>query len=190
MSQFKIPAWLVATIILFAFILVAGLLFMVLEKLPPSASPSALEARFSVPIRFLKEMAACHPGPGHHKAWWDRVEANAGLFSDPVILGASIYVCHESMRTVSMTVKAFDAPESTVLESWINDLSPSSAFPDVGRPSLVHRHAGGRRLVKYRNVFLDASGKRRGYQLVLDLERLEATCESSENGAHTSGAAR
>lgn len=190
MSRLNIPTWSVAAVIVVVFALVAGLLFLLFEGLPPSVSPQALEERFKDQIDFLKTMAADHPGSGYQKEWWRQVEAKAGLFSDPVILGVSIYVCHEPRRFTSVTVKSFEAPRSSMLESWIKDLSQSETLPDVGRPTLVHWHAGGRRLVKYRNLFLDASGKRKGYQLVLDLDRIVATCESTDSGARTSSEAR
>ena len=123
--------WLIV-ISVFIFLIAAGVFLLMMKELPPCAETQAIEKRFTKQIAFLREMAeTCDAdgfiaGPPSGKeegaesikrlkddeAWWKTVEEKADLFSDPVILGASVVIFAPNMQ-ISHVVKEYDEPSGS-----------------------------------------------------------------------------
>ena len=111
-----------------------------------------------------EEVTEITKGLKDSEAWWKRVEEKVDLFSDPVILGASVAIFAPNMD-ISLGVKEYEKPSGS--------LPLSGRGSGVDSPTTRLLFAGARFLVEYENRFLDASGKERGYRMILDLDRLE-----------------
>ena len=149
------------------------------ERLPACARPAAIQARFSEQIEFLERLAetrsdsAC---PGELTQdferqirtlfeWERHAAAEKDLFSDAVILGAGVVESCEG-ATVNTEIKPYDE----LARSW----SRTMFWPKVKEwPASSLWYVGRRQVVRYEDRVTDASGKNRGFRLILDLELLE-----------------
>lgn len=168
------------------------------RDLPPCADPEAIEARFAKQIEFLKDLAVSFPFEQHlpvsrrpdekqieefraelekyqgtMEEWQRRVDQGADLFADPAIIGASVINDHSSQYVTRTVIKECEELEESWFGAMLESISGGASSPGVDKPAVRRLHVVGRRLVRIENLFLDPAGKRRGYQLVIDLDRLE-----------------
>jgi len=178
-----IPKWLkiALPVLIMGGILVAALVALVMETVPPDAQPAVLEARFEKQLAFMRDLAGdlpmqgCEERPGARsreellalvdslKAWETRVKAGEDLFKDPVILAAEILqMCDGSQKTYG--VKRYEGPEST----W-----SAAMFRRTDQwPSVSLWFAGTQRQVRYDARIGGSDADPLLIRLILDLENL------------------
>jgi hypothetical protein len=152
----------------------AGVLKVLLEEIPASARPEAIQQRFGRQLEFLRDLAATYPAKEcrtdlpteieSSAAWEKRVDSGAELFSEPVILGASV-ICYLPNATMYLAVKVYEKPTES--------FSRVMVLPRTEPPSVSLWYTRERRVIHYEDHVLDSSGVTKGYRLVLDLDRLE-----------------
>jgi hypothetical protein len=174
----KRPLWPLI-MILACFLLFLAMAAMGIMKFSASSSgldPAFVEKRFKEHLDFLRELAVDYeeevleleeagvndPIRIPAKGWLKRLEEVEDRFSDPVVVGARVYTAYSATSQSKIVIKECDAS------------SFSSLFdrPGVERPVLLEKIVGTRHMVSYENLVLDSEGTARGYQLIIDLNRL------------------
>jgi hypothetical protein len=181
------PTWALIAMAAFVLVVIACLVALLLQEVPPHAGPQAVEKRFAPQIECLKELSLIYeledfaidpdkiaeiakqgkdPTKGQ-AGFWEKADAAEGLFADPAILGASVILYQGNMK-ISARVKEDDEPE----DMW----SPFEVFgssPEVDSARTSLWYSGVKKIIKYEKLTLNEAGTKKGYELILDLERLE-----------------
>jgi hypothetical protein len=192
------PFWALIALSVFVVLVLGGLLALLLQEVPPHAGPRAIEKQFAPQLECLKELSlhykledfAVDPDEIARKAeqgidpiqgqaaFWEKAEAAEPLFNDPAVLGAGVLLFEGNMK-ISATVKSDELVEGM----W----SPYEIFdspPEQGRPRTTLWYAGVKKLIKYERLTRSEAGRSMGFELILDLEQLDASLPS-EGGAVT-----
>jgi hypothetical protein len=193
---------LIAVPFLFVIIVGIGLIRIFFRDIPESARAPAIEQRFAAQLAALEDLARnvgmLVPGElpdpedpeglhfilERHRKLEERIDGHGEVFSDPAVLGASIWEHGEGHIRVSITIKEFDEPPGM----W--RLPTSSAVQAAFGPEEITAEEKAaasevsvryfyslrteQTLVKYKRVFRDDRDRLIGFELIMDMASLES----------------
>jgi hypothetical protein len=186
------PVWLKIVVALVSILVVSVVVVAVLRwtELPAVADAGRIEALFPAELALLAELAVALPaesaGSGLDLARIDEADPEArdaarrqlDLYEDLQRRGAGL----DHPAILRASARVYETGLNRIVILFRDDVEPTPEWdwedrrPEVGRPvvSLVFAASPVRRLVRYAAKIGEAEGVSRGYEVVFDLEALQA----------------